>query len=183
MSSVSVSSSPAGPRAPAVDTPAVPMRTAPEPVEPEVPVATDPLAILKRRAGRAVRGSARGSSRVLSEEQLHAFVMQELEHVIAEERVPLTAAERNRIVSAVSDDVLGYGPIETYLADPTVTEVMVNAEKAIYVERDGRLYETPSRSCPTSTSDGSSTGSSPRSVGASTSRRRWSTPDSPTARG
>src|SRR5262249_19050929 len=76
---------------------------------------------------------------------LHAYVMQELEHVIADENMPLTRAERQRIVSTVSDDVLGYGPIEQYLADPTITEVMVNALQPIYIERAGTLHRTESR--------------------------------------
>ena len=71
--------------------------------------------------------------------------MQELERVIASEHVPLTRAERQRIVSTVSDDILGYGPIEAFLADPTVTEVMVNGLKPIYVEVGGKLARTDAR--------------------------------------
>jgi pilus assembly protein CpaF len=117
----------------------------PEPVQLTAPA--DPLVILKQRAQEAL--FARLGSRLfdssLSASQLHAYVMQELEQVIAGEQVPLTRAERQRIVSAVSDDILGYGPIEEYLADPTVTEVMVNALEPIYVERAGKLVRTDSR--------------------------------------
>jgi pilus assembly protein CpaF len=119
--------------------------TPPEAETPAVPA--DPLAILKQRAQEAL--FARLGSRLfdssLSETQLHAYVMQELEQVIASEDIPLTRAERQRIVSTVSDDILGYGPIEQYLADPTVTEVMVNALEPIYVERGGKLVRTDSR--------------------------------------
>jgi pilus assembly protein CpaF len=109
--------------------------------------AVDPLTILTRRAqdGLFARLGTRLFDASLSEEQLHAYVMQELEAVIGDEPVPLTRAERQRVVSAVSDDVLGFGPIEAYLADPTVTEIMVNAQRAIFVEREGRLYRTDSR--------------------------------------
>jgi pilus assembly protein CpaF len=117
----------------------------PDPVD--APAAADPLAILKRRAHDALfaRLGTRLFDASLSETQLHAYVMQELEHVIAEEDVPLTRAERQRIVSSVSEDVLGYGPLEAFLEDPTVTEVMVNSLQPIYVERGGKLEKTDAR--------------------------------------
>ena len=117
------------------------------PEAPEVVATTDPLAILKRRAQDALfaRLGTRLFDASLSETQLHAYVMQELEHVIADESMPLTRAERQRIVSEVSDDVLGYGPLEQYLDDATVTEVMVNALQPIYVERNGKLEITDAR--------------------------------------
>ena len=56
-----------------------------------------------------------------------------------------SAAERDALVAQLGDEVLGYGPIERFLADPTVTEVMVNAGNPIYIERGGRLYKTDAR--------------------------------------
>ena len=53
--------------------------------------------------------------------------------------------DRREIIEAVLDNVLGYGPIEPLLADPTVTEVMVNNPDTIYVERGGKLYLTDQR--------------------------------------
>jgi pilus assembly protein CpaF len=61
------------------------------------------------------------------------------------ESAPLSVAERQRLVAEISDDVLGHGPIERYLADDSVTEVMVNADRPIYVERNGKLLETNTR--------------------------------------
>jgi len=49
------------------------------------------------------------------------------------------------VVSAVTDEVLGLGPIETLLRDPSVSEVMVNAPDLIYFERDGKLQRSPAR--------------------------------------
>jgi pilus assembly protein CpaF len=106
--------------------------------------ATDPLAHIKLRAQQAL--FARLGSRLydssLSEDQLQAFVRQELTEVIDNERVPLSAAERARLAAEVSDDVLGYGPIQQFIDDDTVTEIMVNAGSAIYVERNGKLQRT-----------------------------------------
>jgi pilus assembly protein CpaF len=58
---------------------------------------------------------------------------------LAARQVPLTREERQRIVREISDDVLGYGPLESLLADDSVSEVMVNAFDQIFVERSGRL--------------------------------------------
>jgi pilus assembly protein CpaF len=54
-------------------------------------------------------------------------------------------SDRERLVGELADDILGHGPIEKLLADPTVTEVMVNGPYDVWVERKGRLHETPVR--------------------------------------
>jgi pilus assembly protein CpaF len=53
--------------------------------------------------------------------------------------------DRERIVAEISDDILGHGPIERLLADDSVTEIMVNGAYDIWVERQGRLYQTTVR--------------------------------------
>jgi pilus assembly protein CpaF len=55
---------------------------------------------------------------------------------------PLTREERRELVSQLTDDILGYGPLERFLADDTVTEVMVNGPKHVYVERSGKIERT-----------------------------------------
>ncbi|HEX7144083.1 MAG TPA: CpaF family protein [Gaiellaceae bacterium] len=55
------------------------------------------------------------------------------------DRTPLTREERRQIIREITDDILGYGPLETFLRDDSVTEVMVNAYDQIYVERLGKL--------------------------------------------
>jgi pilus assembly protein CpaF len=59
------------------------------------------------------------------------------------DRTPLTREERRQLVREITDDILGYGPLEPFLRDDSVTEVMVNAHDRIYVERAGRLERTP----------------------------------------
>src|SRR5947209_14445121 len=61
------------------------------------------------------------------------------------DRTPLTREERREIVRQLTDDILGYGPIEPLLRDDTVTEVMVNGFDAVYVERNGKLERTDVR--------------------------------------
>ena len=78
----------------------------------------------------------------LSDTDLRRRVHEELQRALAEETVALSAAERAQLIQDVSDDVLGYGPIDRFLKDPTVTEVMVNGADHIYVERRGRIEKT-----------------------------------------
>jgi pilus assembly protein CpaF len=115
--------------------------------EPDVLRPEDPLAGLKQRAQE--RLFARLGSRLydpsLTEEQLRTLVLEELGQALEGEAAPLTPSERQQVVAAVSTDILGFGPIQQYLTDPTVTEIMVNADDSIYIERAGRLYEADSR--------------------------------------
>jgi pilus assembly protein CpaF len=73
------------------------------------------------------------------------------ERVINDIRTQLTAEagisrdDRERLVAEISDDILGHGPIERLLADDSVTEIMVNGPFDIWVERQGRLYQTTVR--------------------------------------
>jgi pilus assembly protein CpaF len=53
--------------------------------------------------------------------------------------------DRERIATDIADDILGHGPLERLLADETVTEIMVNGSADVWVERQGRLYETTVR--------------------------------------
>jgi pilus assembly protein CpaF len=68
-----------------------------------------------------------------------------LNAMLDEETAPLSAADRREIVTDVINNVLGYGPIQEFLDDPTVTEVMVNSPTSVYIERAGRIYFTEAR--------------------------------------
>ncbi|WP_344809685.1 CpaF family protein [Microlunatus ginsengisoli] len=85
------------------------------------------------------RLGARLNDPTLTEEQLHALVRTELAAVVAEEGVPLTTAQQQRLIQDVSDDVLGLGPLQRLLDDTDVTEIMVNGPDTVYIERRGKL--------------------------------------------
>ena len=53
--------------------------------------------------------------------------------------------DRERLADEIADDILGYGPLERLLADDSITEIMVNGPNEIWIERQGRLYETTVR--------------------------------------
>jgi pilus assembly protein CpaF len=59
--------------------------------------------------------------------------------VVEQERVPLTAEQRQRLIQEVQDDVLGHGPLQRLLDDPSVTEIMVSGPAMVYVEQHGKL--------------------------------------------
>jgi pilus assembly protein CpaF len=63
-------------------------------------------------------------------------------NILAEERIPLSRAERQRLFEQIVAEILGYGPLEPFLDDPTITEVMVNGAKNIYIEREGKIERT-----------------------------------------
>ena len=75
----------------------------------------------------------------LSEDDLRRRVHEQLHQALAEERAPLSAADKAQLIQDVSDDILGYGPIDRLLKDDEVTEVMVNGPSSVYVERNGRI--------------------------------------------
>ena len=81
--------------------------------------------------------------RRLSEEDLRRRVHDQLHAAIALERVPLSAADKSRLIQDVSDDILGYGPIDQLLKDEAVTEIMVNGPERVFVERNGKLTKDP----------------------------------------
>jgi pilus assembly protein CpaF len=79
---------------------------------------------------------------VQTEDRLHATVVEEIKAIMAAEEAPLTPEERERLVLEIARDVMGYGPVEKFLSDSSVTEVMVNGTNFIYVERDGVIETT-----------------------------------------
>src|SRR5918995_253635 len=78
----------------------------------------------------------------LSDTELEGMVHQRLRELLDEEEGVLSAQEKLLIVRQIGDSVLGLGPLEPYIRDPEVTEVMVNNWDTIYVERGGKLYWT-----------------------------------------
>ena len=75
----------------------------------------------------------------LSEDDLRRRVNEQLHAALAAERAPLSAADKAQLIQDVSDDILGYGPIDRLLREDGVSEVMVNGPDSVYVERNGKL--------------------------------------------
>ena len=77
-----------------------------------------------------------------SDEDLSERVLRAVTEQLALDRTPLTREERRQVTREITDDILGYGPLEPFLHDDTVSEVMVNGPDAIYIERSGKIEHT-----------------------------------------
>ncbi|WP_138731587.1 CpaF family protein [Modestobacter excelsi] len=132
---------------PAVAPVTVAVPAPPVPTGPVGPPPPDALSKLKDRVGKALfeRMGSRMHDASLSEEALRAIVLGELDEVVEAEKVPLSAEERQRLTAELADDVLGFGPLQRLLDDPTVTEIMANGPDSIYVEQNGKLTRTAAR--------------------------------------
>ncbi len=78
----------------------------------------------------------------MSDTELEGLVHQRLRELLDEEESILSPQEKLLIVRQIGDTVLGLGPLEPFVQDPEVTEIMVNNWDTIYVERAGKLYWT-----------------------------------------
>ena len=105
----------------------------------------DPHAELKRAVHAALLESLGPQlyDSSMTEADLAQRVRATLQGVMSAEETPLTVAERAQISQDIADDILGYGPIEPYLRDPEITEVMVNGPGVIYIERAGKIVRVP----------------------------------------
>jgi len=66
-------------------------------------------------------------------------VKDKLDEILQLEAEEVTRPERNRIATELFDDIMGYGPLEVLLSDPSITEIMVNGYDKVFVERQGKL--------------------------------------------
>ena len=78
----------------------------------------------------------------LAPDRVRAEVSRLAEGLLQAESTPLSAIERDRLVSEVHHELFGLGPLEPLLADPTISDILVNSHANIYVERRGKLEKT-----------------------------------------
>ncbi len=75
-------------------------------------------------------------------EALEAAIEQAVHLLLDEARVPLSLAEREKLVRDVLHETLGLGPLEPLLMDPEINDILVNGYNSVWVDRNGKLYET-----------------------------------------
>ncbi|MGW8249970.1 MAG: CpaF family protein [Anaerolineales bacterium] len=75
--------------------------------------------------------------------EVRTTIQELFEQVLAEENIVLSRPERHRLYEQIAAEILGFGPLQPLLDDETITEVMVNGAKHIYIERNGKLIRVP----------------------------------------
>lgn len=81
----------------------------------------------------------------LSESQLDEMVRTQLRELINDREYALSSQEKAEIIRQIGDSVLGLGPLEPFIRDPEVSEIMVNNANTVYVERAGKIYRMDAR--------------------------------------
>jgi pilus assembly protein CpaF len=80
--------------------------------------------------------------KALNKEGVRAQIGALVEQLVLDEGLPMTLAERDRVIEEIQDEVFGLGPLEQLLKDATISDILVNGFDNVYVERGGRLVET-----------------------------------------
>src|SRR5438874_1648001 len=78
----------------------------------------------------------------LNKESVRGQIGAVVEKLILDESLPMTLAERERVIEEILDEVFGLGPLEPLLKDPSISDIMVNGFDNVYIERGGRMVET-----------------------------------------
>jgi len=78
----------------------------------------------------------------MSDLELRRLVHARLRTLLDEEEVPLSVQEKAQIIQQIGDSILGLGPLEPFIRDPEITEIMVNGPSRVYIERGGKIHAT-----------------------------------------
>ena len=81
----------------------------------------------------------------LSPSELRPKVTEKLVELIGQEQTMLSSSEKEYLIEEITHEVLGYGPLEPFLEDPEISEIMVNNAKTIYVEKFGKICPTEAK--------------------------------------
>ncbi len=98
---------------------------------------------LKTRVQNKLLAEIDPSTDISQKEEVRRSIQDLFEQILAEENIVLSRPERHRLFEQITAEILGLGPLEPLLADDSLTEIMVNGAKNIYIERKGRLHRVP----------------------------------------
>lgn len=130
------------PAAPASATPGVSLQ-ARRVVPPGANTQKDTLSDLKNRVQNRLLAEIDPSMDVSKVVEVRNTIQELFEQILAEENIILTRPEKHRLFEQIAADILGFGPLQPLLEDETITEIMVNGAKNIYIERKGKLHRAP----------------------------------------
>jgi pilus assembly protein CpaF len=112
-------------------------------VPPGVSSQKDPLVDLKTRVQNRLLTELDPSTDITKVNEVRGTIQELFEQVLAEENILLSRPEKQRLFEQIAADILGFGPLQPLLEDESVTEIMVNGAKNIYVERKGKIHRAP----------------------------------------
>ncbi len=98
---------------------------------------------LKTRVQNKLLAEIDPSTDISQTEEVRRSIQDLFEQILAEENIVLSRPERHRLFEQITAEILGFGPLEPLLQDDSLTEVMVNGAKNIYIERKGKLHRVP----------------------------------------
>ncbi|HLA87056.1 MAG TPA: CpaF family protein [Anaerolineales bacterium] len=98
---------------------------------------------LKTRVQKKLLAEIDPSMDVSRTDDVRRTIQSLFEQILLEENIVLSRPERARLFEQIAAEILGLGPIQSLLEDDTITEIMVNGPKNIYIERKGKLHRVP----------------------------------------
>jgi len=98
---------------------------------------------LKTRVQNKLLSELDPSMDITRTEEVRRTIQDLFEQILAEENIVLSRPERARLFEQIAAEILGLGPLQPLLEDDTITEIMVNGPKNVYIERKGKLHRVP----------------------------------------
>ena len=98
---------------------------------------------LKTRVQNKLLSELDPSMDVTRTDEVRRTIQDLFEQILAEENIVLSRPERARLFEQIAAEILGFGPLQPLLDDDTITEIMVNGPKNVYVERKGKIHRVP----------------------------------------
>src|SRR5512139_3676257 len=98
---------------------------------------------LKTRVQNKLLSELDPSMDITRTEEVRRTIQELFEQILAEENIVLSRPERARLFEQIAAEILGLGPLQPLLEDDTITEIMVNGAKNIYIERKGKVHRVP----------------------------------------
>jgi len=121
-------------------TPSTPVKRVPTPIQ---PTGTDTYQDLKSRVQAKLLSTLDPSMDVTKVAEVRRTIQELFEQILNEENIVLSRPERARMYEQIVAEILGFGPLQPLLEDDTITEIMVNGARNIYVERRGKIQRVP----------------------------------------
>jgi pilus assembly protein CpaF len=98
---------------------------------------------LKTRVQNKLLSELDPSMDITRTDEVRRTIQELFEQILAEENIVLSRPERARLFEQIAAEILGFGPLQPLLEDETITEIMVNGPKNVYIERKGKLHRVP----------------------------------------